>query len=117
PLTLFRGVNGKNPAQLKPEYFSGDGLSLYEVLYPGRYKLKLPFVIDYFEPKTPGTRAEHIYIPPFLGEIASITYTPEFEDPTIGKGHWSLQLNEGIALAGDVLGLLIAYLKSGSIPF
>jgi len=117
PLILYRGLSGKNPGQIKPEYFLGDGLSLYETLYPGRYKFKLPFVIDYLEPKTDGTRAEHIYVPPFLDEIASITYTPEFEDPDIGKGHWSLQLNLGVALTAEILKLLIAYMKEGALPF
>jgi RHS repeat-associated protein len=113
-LILYRGLSGKNPGQLKPEYFSGDGLSLYESLLP-RYKYVLPFVIDYLEPKTAGTRAAHIYVPPFLGEIADITYTPEWEDPTIGKGHWSLQLKLGIALTADILKLLIDYMKGGAI--
>ena len=117
PLILYRGLSGRNPGQIKPEYFTGDGLSLYEKLYPGRYKFKLPFVIDYLEPKTPGTMAENIYVPPFLDEIADITYTPEIEDPSIGEGHWSLQLKLGIALTADVLRLLISYMKDAALPF
>jgi RHS repeat-associated protein len=117
PLTLYRGRKGKNPGQLKPEYFRGDGLSLYEELFPGRYKFKLPFEIDYLPPKSPGTQAAHIYIPPFLDAIANITYTPEFEDPAIGKGHWSLQMRPGIALTLDILKLMIDYMKSSSVPF
>jgi len=117
PLTLYRGLSGRNPGQLKPEYFSGDGLSLYETLYPGNYRFRLPFVIDYFEPKSTGTRAAHIYVPPFVGEIADITYTPEIEDPKIGKGHWSLQLKAGIALTADILKLFIDYMKAGASPF
>jgi len=113
PLTVYRGLSGKNPGQLKPEYFEGDGLSLYEQLSPGIYRFKLPFVIDYLEPKTAGTQAEHIYVPPFLDLIATITYTPEFEDPAVGTGHWSLQVN----LAGEVLQLLIRYMKESAIPF
>lgn len=112
PLTLYRGLSGKNPGQLKPEYFEGDGLSLYEQLWPGNYRFKLAFEIDYLEPKTAGTKAAHILIPPFLGSIATITYTPEFENTAIGQGHWSLQLN----LAGEILELLIKFMKESATP-
>jgi hypothetical protein len=54
---------------------------------------------------------------PFLDLITNITYTPEFEDPTIGQGHWSLQMNPGVALTADILKLLIDFMKSNSLPF
>jgi RHS repeat-associated protein len=117
PLILYRGLSGKNPGQIKPEYFSGDGLSLYETLYAGGYKFKLPFVIDYRGPKTEFTQAENIYVPPFLNSIANITYTPQLEDPSVGKGHWSLQLKLGIALTADILKALIEYMKGSAVPF
>jgi RHS repeat-associated protein len=99
PLTLYRGLGGRNPGQIKPDYFDEDGLSLYEQLLPRPgLKFRFPVEIDYFEPKTPGTRAAHIYFPPGLAVIGDIIYTPEFEVPTIGKGHWSLQFKGGISV-------------------
>lgn len=111
------GLISKGKGQWKSEYFAGDGLSLYEVLYPGNYRFKLPFEIDYREPKTPGTQAAHIYLPPFLGEIASITYTPEFEDAAVGRGHWSLQLKPSIALAADIIEALYEFAQQSAIKF
>ena len=99
PLTLYRGLSTRGDAQIKPEYFLGDGLSLYEQLFPRKgLKFKLPIEIDYFEPKTPGTQAAHIFFPPGLAVIGDITYTPEFENSAIGKGHWSLQPKGGVAV-------------------
>lgn len=94
-----------------------DGLSLYENLFPGNYKFKLPFVINYAPPKTQGIQATNILIPPFLDVVATITYTPQFEDSTIGQGHWSLQLKPGIALTAELLKLLVDFMKSSATPF
>lgn len=117
PLTLYRGLSSKGKAQWKPEYFSGDGLSLYETLYSGNYRFRLPFEIDYLEPKTEGTKASHIYLPPFLGEIGDITYTPQFEDPAVGQGHWSLQLSPWIALTADILDLFYDFAQQAAQKF
>jgi len=113
PLILWRGLKRTSPSEMNVNAFEGDGLSLYEYLLPTFYKYRLPFVIDYREPKTPGTMAENIHVPPFLDTVATITYTPEYGNAAIGEGHWSLQL-KGF---GPLLELLQKYMKDFSVPF
>lgn len=116
PLTLYRGLGSRGDRQIRPEYFLGDGLSLYEQLFPrSGLRLKLPVEIDYFEPKTPGTQAAHIFFPPGLAVIGDITYTPEYEDPAIGKGHWSLQVKGGVAV--NLIVEFLRYFLDNALPF
>ena len=97
PLTLYRGLSTRGDQQFKEELFAEDGLSLYESL-TAIYRFRFPVQIDYLEPKTPRTRVDNVYFPPGLGALADITYTPKFENPVVGKGHWSLQAKGGISL-------------------
>jgi RHS repeat-associated protein len=103
-VTVYRGLKATNPGEFKG-VSDEDGLSAYEVLNPGNYKLALPFTIKYRRPKLAGTIGT-VVVPAFPGATAE--YTPQYGDPRVGIGHWSLRFPGEV---GEIKKTLSAYAK------
>jgi hypothetical protein len=98
-IRVYKGLKSTSPSEFtnfaNPDPAKGEpgGYSAYEVLL-APYKFQLPFLVTYKGEKGPAKRGTVVGVELKSGKThfnaGVAVYTPQLENPTIGKGHWSI---------------------------